>query len=84
VSDARTAVLPAAQPPVAPARGAETLGNYQNFAQAFKVREFRALRGSQKANHVRLTSAVEFGRAEMSQGLELYASTSRLCQGELS
>ena len=59
------------------ARGAKTLDNYQNFAKAFKVREFRALMGSQKANQARLKSAVEFGRTEMSEGSELYQSVLR-------
>ena len=30
------------------ARGRKTLDNYQNFAKAFKVRDFRALMGSQR------------------------------------
>lgn len=59
------------------ARGAKTLDNYQNFAKAFKVRDFRALMGDQRANHARLKSAVEFGRAEMSEGSELYQSVLR-------
>jgi putative DNA methylase len=59
------------------ARGAKTLDNYQNFAKAFKVRNFHALMGDQHANHARLKSAVEFGRAEMSEGSELYQSTLR-------
>jgi putative DNA methylase len=32
------------------ARGLKTLDNYQNFAKAFKVRDFRAIMASQKAN----------------------------------
>ena len=59
------------------ARGAKTLDNYQNFAKAFKVRDFRALMGSQKANQARLKSAVEFGRTEMSEGSELHQSVLR-------
>jgi putative DNA methylase len=59
------------------ARGAKTLDNYQNFAKAFKVRDFRALMGDQRANHARLKSAVEFGRTEMSEGSELYQSVLR-------
>ena len=59
------------------ARGAKTLDNYQNFAKAFKVRDFRPLMGSQKANEARLKSAIEFGRAEMSEGSELYPSVLR-------
>ena len=59
------------------ARGAKTLDNYQNFAKAFKVRDFKPLMASQKANHARLKSAVEFGRAEMSEGSELHESVLR-------
>jgi putative DNA methylase len=59
------------------ARGAKTLDNYQNFAKAFKVRSFQALMASRKANESRLKSAVEFGRSEMSEGSELYASVLR-------
>jgi putative DNA methylase len=59
------------------ARGARILDNYQNFAKAFKVREHHALMQSRKANHARLKSAVEFGRAEMAQGSELHGSVLR-------
>jgi putative DNA methylase len=59
------------------ARGAKTLDNYQNFAKAFKVRAFRALLASDKANEARLKSAVEFGRAEMGEGSELHDSVLR-------
>jgi putative DNA methylase len=59
------------------ARGAKTLDNYQNFAKAFKVRNFGALMGDQRANHARLKSAAEFARAEMSEGSELHQSTLR-------
>lgn len=58
-------------------RGAKTLDNYQNFAKAFKVRDFRVLMGDQRANHARLKSAVEFGRAEMSEGSEFHKSVLR-------
>lgn len=59
------------------ARGAKTLDNYQNFAKAFKVRDFRPLLANYKANDARLKSAAEFGRAEMGEGSELYQSTLR-------
>ena len=59
------------------ARGAKILDNYQNFAKAFKVRDFRALMGDQRANHARLKSAVEFGKAEMNEGSELHQSVLR-------
>jgi len=58
-------------------RGAKTLDNYQNFAKAFKVRDFKPLLASQKANDARLKSAVEFGRGEMSEGSELHQSVLR-------
>lgn len=59
------------------ARGAKTLDNYQNFAKAFKVRDFQALMSSRKANDARLKSAVEFGRSEMSEGSEFHQSVLR-------
>ncbi|MHC4103519.1 MAG: anti-phage-associated DUF1156 domain-containing protein, partial [Planctomycetota bacterium] len=59
------------------ARGAKTLDNYQNFAKAFKVRDFYAMMGSRKANAARLKSAVEFGRNEMNEGSELYETVLR-------
>jgi putative DNA methylase len=59
------------------ARGTKTLDNYQNFAKAFKVRDFRVLMGDDRANKARLKSAVEFGRAEMSDGSELHQSVLR-------
>lgn len=59
------------------AKGFKTLDNYQNFAKAFKVRDFRALMASQKANEARLKSAVEFGKNEMSDGSELNLSVLR-------
>ena len=58
-------------------RGFKTLDNYQNFAKAFKVGDFKALMESQKANSARLKSAVEFGRAEMSGESELANSPLR-------
>jgi putative DNA methylase len=59
------------------ARDNKKLDNYQNFAKAFKVRDFRALMGDQRANHARLKSAEEFGRFEMGEGSELYQSVLR-------
>lgn len=59
------------------ARGAKTLDNYQNFAKAFKVRDFKPLMASQKANDARLRSAVEFGRAEMGEGSQMHQSALR-------
>jgi putative DNA methylase len=59
------------------ARGAKTLDNYQNFAKAFKVRDFKAFMARHRANDARLKSAVEFGRSEMGVGSELYQSPLR-------
>ena len=59
------------------ARGTKTLDNYQNFAKAFKVRDFHVLMGDQRAKHARLKTAVEFGRSEMSEGSELNQSVLR-------
>jgi putative DNA methylase len=59
------------------ARGAKTLDNYQNFAKAFKVRDFKPLLASQKANDARLKSALEFERSEMGEGSELHESVLR-------
>jgi len=59
------------------AKGLKALDNYQNFAKAFKVRDFRALMGSQRANEARLKTAVEFGKTEMSEGSEFHQSVLR-------
>ena len=59
------------------ARGAKTLDNYQNFAKAFKVRDFKSFLASQRSNNARLKGAVEFGRSEMGEGSELYESVLR-------
>lgn len=58
-------------------KGLKTLDNYQNFAKAFKVRDFRLLMASQKANQARLKNAMEFGKTEMSEGSELHQSVLR-------
>jgi len=58
-------------------RGAKTLDNYQNFAKAFKVRDFNAFLASSRANSARLKSAVEFGRAEMGESSEFHQSVLR-------
>jgi putative DNA methylase len=59
------------------ARGAKTLDNYQNFAKAFKVRDYQAFMASRRANNAWLKSAVEFGRTEMGESSELYQSVLR-------
>ena len=59
------------------ARGAKTLDNYQNFAKAFKVRDFKPFLASQKANAAQLKSAAEFDKSEMSEGSEMHQSVLR-------
>jgi putative DNA methylase len=59
------------------ARNVKTLDNYQNFAKAFKVRDFQAFMASRKANNARLKSAVEFGRTEMGESSEIHQSVLR-------
>lgn len=59
------------------ARGAKTLDNYQNFAKAFKVHDFKPFLASLKANSACLKSALEFGRSEMNESSELHASVLR-------
>lgn len=58
-------------------KGLKALDNYQNFAKAFKVRNYRPLMAIQTANHARLKSAVEFGKTEMSEGSEMHQSVLR-------
>jgi putative DNA methylase len=58
-------------------RGAKTLDNYQNFAKAFKVRDFKPILANYKANEARLRSAEEFGRSEMGEGSEMHQSVLR-------
>jgi putative DNA methylase len=55
----------------------KTLDNYQNFAKAFKVKDFRPFLASERANAARLKSAADFGRAEMSGDSEFASSTLR-------
>ena len=54
------------------AKGSKTLDNYQNFAKAFKVRDFKPMMGSERANAARVKSADEFGRSEMGQSSEFF------------
>ncbi len=58
-------------------KGLKTLDNYQNFAKAFKVRDFMPFMFEKKANESRLKGASEFGKTELSEGSELYLSTLR-------
>ena len=59
------------------ARGQRTLDNYQNFAKAFKVRDFKPFMASERANAARLKGATEFGRSEMGETSELYDTSLR-------
>lgn len=52
------------------AKGLKTLDNYQNFAKAFKVADYRTFMASQRANAARLKSSTELGRSEMGEGSE--------------
>lgn len=54
------------------AGGVSKLDNYQNFAKAFKVSDFRSVMQSAKANSSRLKSAAEFKRNDMSEGSPLH------------
>jgi putative DNA methylase len=47
------------------ARGHKSLDNYQNFAKAFRLPEFRSFMAAATANKARLKSATELGRSEM-------------------
>lgn len=59
------------------ARGQGKLDNYQNFAKAFKVRDYTALMASQRANDARLKTPLEFGRSELGETSQLYQSVLR-------
>jgi putative DNA methylase len=52
------------------ARGSKTLDNYQNFAKAFRLADFRCLMAATTANKARLKDAIELGRAEMTEASE--------------
>jgi len=53
------------------AQGFKTLDNYQNFAKAFKVFDYRLYMQDDRANHAALKSSADFGRAEMTGSSEL-------------
>jgi putative DNA methylase len=48
-------------------RGHKSLDNYQNFAKAFRLSEFRSFMAAATANKARLKSAAELGRSEMTE-----------------
>lgn len=56
--------------------GGKKLDSYQNFAKAFKVRDFGPMMASQKPNDARLKSGLELKKGELS-GSELGTSTLR-------
>jgi putative DNA methylase len=58
-------------------RGAHTLDNYQNFAKAFGVRDYRSLVVSATVKKVRLKTAIELGNTEMDTGSELGGTVTR-------
>ena len=58
-------------------RGLGKLDNYQNFAKAFKVRNFQILMGSVKTNASRLKSASELGGNEMGDSSDFHDSSLR-------
>jgi len=49
------------------ARGHKSLDNYQNFAKAFRLPEFRSFMAAATANKARLKGATELGRSEMAE-----------------
>ncbi|MDX9958447.1 MAG: DNA methylase, partial [Spirochaetia bacterium] len=53
------------------AQGYKTLDNYQNFAKAFKVPDYRLYMQDDRANHAALKSSADFGRVEMTGTSEL-------------
>lgn len=53
------------------AKGHRTLDNYQNFAKAFKVRDFITMLASKKANTARLKSSKELGSTQMSGDFDM-------------
>ncbi len=59
------------------ARGARKLDNYQNFAKAFKVANFKKVMAKTRANSARLKGALELGRTEMGEGSGFFQSPLR-------
>src|ERR1700737_209580 len=58
-------------------RSGNTLDNYQNFAKAYKVRDFQPMMANKKAKTARLKGAVEFGKNEMGEGSQFSDSVLR-------
>ena len=51
-------------------KGIHVLSNYQNFAKAFKVRDYGTVMDEVKANHANLKSAAQLGKRGMTAGEE--------------
>ncbi len=54
--------------------GASKLDNYQNFAKAFRVKEYTRVMGSMTANKARLKRVSEFGSRDLTESTEIGAT----------
>ena len=52
------------------AQGNASLDNYQNFAKAYRLADFKPLMASLKPNEARLKSSIEFGKSQLSNEKE--------------
>jgi len=59
------------------AQGKNSLDNYQNFAKAYRLADFKPLMASLKPNEARLKSSVEFGKGQISEEKEFESSPLR-------
>ena len=58
-------------------QGMNSLDNYQNFAKAFSVKDWKPFMESEKANAAALRSAKQFARSEMNASSELFETPTR-------
>jgi putative DNA methylase len=58
-------------------QGLNSLDNYQNFAKAFSVKDWKPFMETEKANAAALRSAIQFGRLEMSASSQLFETPTR-------
>lgn len=58
-------------------QGMHGLDNYQNFAKAFSVKDWKQLMESERANAAALRSAKQLGKTEMNQTSELFETPTR-------
>ena len=58
-------------------QGLNSLDNYQNFAKAFSVKDWKPFMESEKANAAALCSAKQFARSEMNASSELFETPTR-------